>query len=109
MAQRTRSTLNCMRGLAKNSWACTMRSSRSPESRVVCSRSKTLEVVAANALETITLTHEAHDRAVFATGALTAARWLAGRPAGRWSMADLAAEHLTTLTTPGAPAPHAAA
>ena len=55
------------------------------------------------------MVHEAHDRAVFATGALTAARWLAGRPAGRWSMADLAAEHLTTLTTPGAPAPHAAA
>ncbi|MFB9733352.1 4-hydroxy-tetrahydrodipicolinate reductase [Ornithinimicrobium kibberense] len=70
------------------------------------------EVVAASALETITLAHEAHDRAVFATGALTAARWLVGRPAGRWSMADLAAEHLTTLTTPttpGAPAPDAAA
>ncbi|MGD8199140.1 4-hydroxy-tetrahydrodipicolinate reductase [Ornithinimicrobium sp. W1679] len=69
------------------------------------------EVVAASALETITLTHEAHDRAVFATGALTAARWLVGRPTGRWSMADLAAEHLSLITpsTPGAHAPHAAA
>ncbi|MGC5584551.1 4-hydroxy-tetrahydrodipicolinate reductase [Ornithinimicrobium sp. W1665] len=95
------------------------------------------EVVAASALETIALTHEAHDRAVFATGALTAARWLVGRPAGRWSMADLAAEQLGDLagrsgspapepggsdpdpgrahgipptpSTPGAPAPHAAA
>ncbi|OLT21956.1 hypothetical protein BJF81_14010 [Ornithinimicrobium sp. CNJ-824] len=81
------------------------------------------EVLAASALETITITHEAHDRAIFAAGALTAARWLVGRPAGRWSMADLAAEHLTTLagpasttgaagtppTTPGAPAPDAAA
>ena len=78
------------------------------------------EVVAASALETITLSHEAHDRAVFATGALTAARWLVGRGPGRWSMADLAADHLslalspsttpsTTPPTPGAPAPHAAA
>lgn len=57
------------------------------------------EVVAASALETITLTHEAHDREVFATGALTAARWLAGRAPGRWSMADLAADHLSSSTS----------
>lgn len=86
------------------------------------------QVVAASALETITLTHEAHDRAVFAAGALTAARWLTGRTPGPWTMADLAAEQLSLLTgpagrcddadarthpapptTPGAPAPHAAA
>jgi 4-hydroxy-tetrahydrodipicolinate reductase len=38
--------------------------------------------------ETITLSHSATDRAVFARGALAAARWLAGRPPGRFSMRD---------------------
>jgi len=38
--------------------------------------------------ERITLSHSATDRAVFARGALAAARWLAGRPPGRFSMRD---------------------
>lgn len=39
--------------------------------------------------ERIELVHEALDRAVFAEGALTAARWLSGRPAGRFTMLDV--------------------
>jgi 4-hydroxy-tetrahydrodipicolinate reductase len=39
--------------------------------------------------ERIELTHRATDRAVFALGALRAARWLAGRPAGRYRLADI--------------------
>jgi 4-hydroxy-tetrahydrodipicolinate reductase len=40
------------------------------------------------ASETITLTHEARDRAAFARGALAAARWVLGRQ-GWFSMADV--------------------
>jgi 4-hydroxy-tetrahydrodipicolinate reductase len=40
-------------------------------------------------LERLELTHRASDRSVFAAGALRAARWLAGRPAGRYSMGDV--------------------
>lgn len=40
------------------------------------------------ASETITLTHQARDRAAFARGALVAARWLDGRQ-GWYSMADV--------------------
>jgi 4-hydroxy-tetrahydrodipicolinate reductase len=36
--------------------------------------------------ERIELSHTATDRALFAEGALTAARWMAGRPAGRYDM-----------------------
>ncbi|OYV32105.1 MAG: 4-hydroxy-tetrahydrodipicolinate reductase [Acidocella sp. 20-61-6] len=39
--------------------------------------------------EQIVLTHHAFDRRVFATGALRAARWLAGRPPGRYTMRDV--------------------
>jgi 4-hydroxy-tetrahydrodipicolinate reductase len=39
--------------------------------------------------ERIVLRHVAQDRALFAEGALHAARWLAGRPAGRYSMKDV--------------------
>ncbi len=39
--------------------------------------------------EQLRLSHIATDRAIFATGALTAARWLLGRPAGRYGMADV--------------------
>ncbi|WP_408872584.1 4-hydroxy-tetrahydrodipicolinate reductase [Gluconobacter roseus] len=38
--------------------------------------------------EQITLSHRALDRRVFARGALLAAKWLAGRPAGLYTMAD---------------------
>jgi 4-hydroxy-tetrahydrodipicolinate reductase len=39
--------------------------------------------------ERLVLAHVAEDRAIFARGALVAARWLAGRPAGRYAMADV--------------------
>jgi 4-hydroxy-tetrahydrodipicolinate reductase len=38
--------------------------------------------------EQLRLSHVATDRAIFARGALAGARWLVGRPAGRYSMAD---------------------
>jgi len=41
--------------------------------------------------ESLALRHEATDRTVFARGALKAAAWLAGRPAGRYFMRDLLA------------------
>ena len=39
--------------------------------------------------EQLRLSHIATDRAIFARGALTAARWLADRPPGRFSMGDV--------------------
>ncbi len=39
--------------------------------------------------ERIELTHRATDRGIFARGALRAAKWLAGRPAGRYDMKDV--------------------
>ena len=39
--------------------------------------------------ERIELTHRAHDRSLFALGALRAARWVAGAPPGRYDMADV--------------------
>jgi len=39
--------------------------------------------------ERIELGHRADSRAIFARGALAAARWLAGRPAGFYTMADV--------------------
>ena len=36
--------------------------------------------------ETITLKHEAHDRGVFADGALAAAQFIVGKPAGLYNM-----------------------
>jgi 4-hydroxy-tetrahydrodipicolinate reductase len=39
--------------------------------------------------ETITLTHTARDRALFARGAIEAARWVAGRPPGLYDMIDV--------------------
>jgi len=41
------------------------------------------------ARERLELAHAATDRAVFAEGALLAARWAAGRPPGRYGMADV--------------------
>ncbi len=49
--------------------------------------SHTVSFTAAN--EQISLTHHAFDRRNFATGAMRAALWLAGRPAGRYSMKDV--------------------
>jgi 4-hydroxy-tetrahydrodipicolinate reductase len=39
--------------------------------------------------ETVTISHSAHSRDTFATGAIRAALWLIGKPAGRYSMADV--------------------
>jgi 4-hydroxy-tetrahydrodipicolinate reductase len=39
--------------------------------------------------EVLTLSHQALDRGLFADGALTAALWAAGRPAGLYSMRDV--------------------
>ncbi|MFN3591057.1 MAG: 4-hydroxy-tetrahydrodipicolinate reductase, partial [Thermaurantiacus sp.] len=47
------------------------------------------EVILAGPGERISLGHVAESRAVFARGAVTAALWLAGQPAGRYRMEDL--------------------
>jgi len=39
--------------------------------------------------EVLTLSHSAHDRGLFARGAIAAARWVAGRPPGEYSMRDV--------------------
>ena len=39
--------------------------------------------------EIVTLSHSARDRSLFARGALAAARWAAGRPAGLYDMMDV--------------------
>ena len=49
------------------------------------------EVIITTGNETITLKHEAHSRAVFADGAVLAAVFLAGKPAGLYTMEDLVA------------------
>jgi len=81
-----------------------------PESRVVCGRSGhekrekndiginsvrignvvgTHEVLIGTKFETVTLKHEAHDRALFAQGAAAAARFIAGKDPGLYSMNDM--------------------
>jgi 4-hydroxy-tetrahydrodipicolinate reductase len=47
------------------------------------------DVVFAGPGERVVLRHQATDRAIFARGALRAAVWLAGRPAGRYSMREV--------------------
>ena len=47
------------------------------------------EVIICTPTQTITLKHEAHDRALFAEGALKAARFLAGRDAGLYGMKEM--------------------
>lgn len=49
----------------------------------------THEVMFGTGTQTISVTHTAHDRALFADGAVTAARFLAGKPAGLYNMDDL--------------------
>lgn len=46
-------------------------------------------LILAGPSERLELTHRAHDRALFARGALHAARWLQGRAAGKYGMADV--------------------
>ena len=52
----------------------------------------THEVMFGTNTQTITIKHEAHDRALFADGAVAAARFLASKPAGLYNMDDLVAE-----------------
>ncbi len=47
------------------------------------------EVMFAGAEEVIALSHRAIDRGLFAKGAVTAAKWVAGKPARLYSMADV--------------------
>ncbi len=52
------------------------------------------EVSFAGTGEIVSLRHEATDRRTFARGALQAAAWLIGRPAGRYTMDDVLADRL---------------
>ena len=47
------------------------------------------EIIIGTQNQTITLKHEAHSRALFAEGALAAAAFLVGKPAGLYTMEDL--------------------
>ena len=47
------------------------------------------EVIISNGLETLTLTHEAHSRTLFAQGAVRAAKFIAGKPVGLYNMQQL--------------------
>ena len=47
------------------------------------------EVLVSTDTQTITLKHEAHDRALFAEGALAAAEFIIGRPAGLYDMQSM--------------------
>ena len=49
----------------------------------------THEILISTGSETITLKHQAHSRALFAEGALWAAAFLIGKPAGLYSMKDM--------------------
>ena len=49
----------------------------------------THEIIFSNGLETITLRHDAKDRALFAKGALTAAEWLIKQKPGLYNMRNL--------------------
>lgn len=50
------------------------------------------EVIVATNTQTITLKHEAHSRSLFAEGAVAAARFLVGKPAGLYNMNSMIAE-----------------
>lgn len=52
------------------------------------------EVHITTATQQITLRHEAYDRGMFADGAVAAAKFLQGKPAGLYKMADLLEENL---------------
>ena len=47
------------------------------------------EVIFAGKDEVLTLTHSAASRGIFAEGALRAAKWLSGQPAGLYDMSDM--------------------
>lgn len=47
------------------------------------------DVIFAGTDEVVTLSHRAYSRAVFGRGAISAAKFLAGKPAGRYDMSDV--------------------
>jgi 4-hydroxy-tetrahydrodipicolinate reductase len=49
------------------------------------------QVIFANDAEMITLSHRANDRSLFAQGALAAARFVCGKPPGRYVFKDVLA------------------
>ncbi len=49
----------------------------------------THEIIFSNGLETVTIKHEAENRSLFADGAVKAAMFLCGKPAGLYGMKDL--------------------
>lgn len=51
------------------------------------------EVMFGDGVETLTITHEAHDKALFATGAVRAADFLVGKKAGLYDMQALVEEY----------------
>ena len=53
------------------------------------------EVIFAGQEEVVTISHTAYSRAIFGKGAIEAAKFLAGRPAGLYTMADVL--DLTTM------------
>jgi 4-hydroxy-tetrahydrodipicolinate reductase len=46
-------------------------------------------VIFAGSEERLTLSHSAENRMIFARGAVRAAQWLRGQPAGRYTMNDV--------------------
>ena len=52
-------------------------------------RMGTIDIIFAGTDEVITVSHQAYSRRIFATGAITAARFLCGKPAGLYTMADV--------------------
>ncbi|HEX7769091.1 MAG TPA: dihydrodipicolinate reductase C-terminal domain-containing protein, partial [Dokdonella sp.] len=54
------------------------------------------DVLFATAGERLELAHRATDRAIFARGALAAARWLPTRPPGRYTLADMLGHRSST-------------
>jgi len=51
------------------------------------------EVIVGTDTQTITLKHEAHSRSLFAEGALAAAEYLCGKPAGLYDMERMISEN----------------
>lgn len=55
------------------------------------------EVIFAGGDEIITLSHSAHSKKIFAAGAIGAAKWLVGKPAGLYDMNDLVDSLYSTI------------
>jgi len=75
-----------------------------PDSDIVAHREGTVvgrhEIRLIGPFETLCLSHEARDRALFAHGAITLARWLCNRPAGWYTVRDWLAHRVGAAGTP---------